>query len=227
MAAQYAADLRAFQPHGPYFLGGYCFGGNVVFEMARQLAAQGEKIALLALINCAPPNSNYARFRLTPVSAFRFLKNLVPWLGYVRHMNPAQRRGFFQWKIRAFQKRWRRLLHRARITAATIDVDEVVDLSAQPEDRRQLWEAHVRMLLAHQTKPYAGRVTLFRTRAHSLFCSFDPAFGWHDYADDVTMHIVPGAHESILDEPHVRTLAEVMKQCLAEIHSQQTGGNLK
>ncbi|HEX4646645.1 MAG TPA: amino acid adenylation domain-containing protein, partial [Verrucomicrobiae bacterium] len=62
MAAQYVADLRAFQPHGPYRLGGYCFGGNVAYEMARLLREQGETISLLALINCAPPNSSYARF---------------------------------------------------------------------------------------------------------------------------------------------------------------------
>jgi len=53
MAAQYVADIRAFAPHGPYHLGGYCFGGNVAYEMARQLEAQGERVALLAVLNCA------------------------------------------------------------------------------------------------------------------------------------------------------------------------------
>ncbi|HEV2437634.1 MAG TPA: amino acid adenylation domain-containing protein [Verrucomicrobiae bacterium] len=227
MASHYVAGLRAFRPHGPYYLGGYCFGGNVAYEMARQLEAQGEKIALLALINCAPPNSSYARFKLTPVSVFKFLRNLVHWLNYIRHMTDSQRRDFFRWKIRAFKKRWRRLRHRMRITTATVDVDEVVDLSAQPEDRRRLWEAHVRALLAHHTRPYAGRVTLFRTRAHSLFCSFDHTFGWRDYAGTVTVRIVSGAHESVLDEPHVRTLAEALKQCLDQIQTGQTGGNPK
>ena len=72
MAAQYIADLRAFQPRGPYQLGGYCFGGNVAYEMARQLRAQGERISLLALINCAPPNCGYAHFvsRRRPFSSF-------------------------------------------------------------------------------------------------------------------------------------------------------------
>src|SRR5258706_169280 len=68
MAAQYVADLRAFQPHGPYQIGGYCFGGNVAYEMARQLHAQGETISSLALIDCAPSNCSYAHFRFTPRS---------------------------------------------------------------------------------------------------------------------------------------------------------------
>src|SRR5205085_5144245 len=54
IAAHYVADMRARQPHGPYYLGGYCFGGNVAYEMARQLDAQGERTALLALMNSAP-----------------------------------------------------------------------------------------------------------------------------------------------------------------------------
>jgi len=221
MAAQYVADLRAFRPCGPYYLGGYCFGGNIAYEMARQLAAQGEKIALLALINCAPPNSSYARFRLTPVSVFKFLMNLVHWLGYLRHMNRGQRLDFFRWRIRAFKKHRQRLLRRAQSTAATVDVDELVDLSAQPEDRRKLWEAHVRALLGHHTKPYAGGVMLFRTRAHSLFCSFDRAFGWRDYAGAVSVRIVSGAHESVLDEPHVRTLSVAIKKCLGEMQNRR------
>src|SRR5206468_10373945 len=65
MAAQYIADLRALQPVGPYFLGGYCFGGNVAYEMARQLRRQGEEIGLLALMNCAPPNSRYFQVRFS------------------------------------------------------------------------------------------------------------------------------------------------------------------
>ena len=37
MATHYVEKVRAFQPVGPYYLGGYCFGGNVAQEMARQL----------------------------------------------------------------------------------------------------------------------------------------------------------------------------------------------
>src|SRR5581483_9438699 len=47
MAAQYVADLLRFQPAGPFYLGGYCFGGLVAYEMARQLKAQGHETALL------------------------------------------------------------------------------------------------------------------------------------------------------------------------------------
>ena len=49
MARFYLEEVRALQPHGPYYLGGYCFGGNVAYEMARQLRAQGERVAQILL----------------------------------------------------------------------------------------------------------------------------------------------------------------------------------
>jgi thioesterase domain-containing protein len=39
MAAYYLRGVREVQPHGPYCLAGYSFGGFVVFEMAQQLQA--------------------------------------------------------------------------------------------------------------------------------------------------------------------------------------------
>jgi amino acid adenylation domain-containing protein len=49
-AALYLEEIRTVQPEGPYFLGGYCTGGTIAFEMAQQLQAQGQQVALLALI---------------------------------------------------------------------------------------------------------------------------------------------------------------------------------
>ena len=51
MAAAYAKEIRKKQPRGPYFLGGYCMGGTVAYEIAQQLHAQGERVALLALFD--------------------------------------------------------------------------------------------------------------------------------------------------------------------------------
>src|SRR5690606_7286479 len=61
MAAHYVAEIRTVQPRGPYYLSGYCFGGNVAYEMARQLEAAGETVALLALLDSAASNSTYQR----------------------------------------------------------------------------------------------------------------------------------------------------------------------
>ena len=51
LAALYVADILAFQPIGPYHLIGSSFGGMVVFEMARQLHAQGHEVGLVGMLD--------------------------------------------------------------------------------------------------------------------------------------------------------------------------------
>ncbi|MEM7537924.1 MAG: amino acid adenylation domain-containing protein, partial [Chloroflexota bacterium] len=55
MAAYYLSALRTMQPEGPYLLGGYSFGCQVAFEMARQLQAQGSETRRLILFDSGAP----------------------------------------------------------------------------------------------------------------------------------------------------------------------------
>ncbi|MFH8407132.1 non-ribosomal peptide synthase/polyketide synthase [Streptomyces sp. NPDC018019] len=54
MAADYLERIRTVQPAGPYHLLGWSFGGAVAHAMATRLQRQGEKVALLALLDTAP-----------------------------------------------------------------------------------------------------------------------------------------------------------------------------
>ncbi len=215
MAAQYVADLRAFQPHGPYFLGGYCFGGNVAYEMACQLTAQGEHVEVLAVMNCAPPNSDYGNIKWTPRFAWKFLKNLSLLTLNTLQWTPQQRRDFIWWKARLMKERLSKLLHNRADEPERVPVECLVDLSLFTGAQRRLWQSHIEALLCYHPQPYAGKVMLFRARVHPLFCSFDPLCGWAALAQGgVTLKIVDGPHEGILDEPHVRLLASELKACL-------------
>jgi thioesterase domain-containing protein/aryl carrier-like protein len=51
MAGDYLDEIRAVQPAGPYNLLGWSFGGLIAYEMACQLQAAGEEVALLALLD--------------------------------------------------------------------------------------------------------------------------------------------------------------------------------
>mgnify|MGYP001602628699 CR=1 FL=1 len=224
MAAHYVADLQAFQPQGPYLLGGYCFGGNVAYEMARQLHAQGEQVALLALMNCAPPNTDYEnpRLRWSPRWLAGFIGNFFYWVGsFLFRWTPRERREFVRWKLRLVAKKVTALFGCRGTELGRCDVDELVDLAAYADGERRLWETHVRALIRYHPQPYAGRVTLFRTRGHSLFCSFDENYGWGELAaGGVGCKIIPGEHGNILDEAHVGAMADEVRGCL-----QAPGGN--
>lgn len=51
IAARYLAAMREAQPHGPYYLAGFSFGGRVALEMAHLLHQMSEEVALLAIID--------------------------------------------------------------------------------------------------------------------------------------------------------------------------------
>jgi aspartate racemase len=50
IAAHYLSAILTVQPRGPYFLGGYCFGGMVAFEIAQQLQKQAEQVPLIVFL---------------------------------------------------------------------------------------------------------------------------------------------------------------------------------
>src|SRR6185437_9680947 len=197
--------------------GGYCFGGNVALEMARQLHEQGEEVALLALLNCSPPNSEYERVSWTPAWFGRFGKNLVYWADYFRHWTPTQRREFFRCKKEVVKQRILGMLKRDSRVPLKIDAGNLVDLSSFPADQRKLWRTHIGALLNFHPKFYSGRVHLFRSPGHPMLCSFSPDYGWGSLTKGVDITIVPGVHEKILEEPCVRSLAKELKVHLDEL----------
>jgi thioesterase domain-containing protein len=213
MAAQYVADLRKFQPSGPYHLGGYCFGGNVAYEMARQLREQKQEVALLFLMNCWPNNSSYTRLRFTPVFLAKILWNFCIRMLYQIRSNAAQPRDFFKWRAAWLLKRIKSMF--APQTAESLAVEDIVDLSSRPEHERELWRTHVEAWLHYQPLPYDGQIVLFRTRGHPLVCSCDNQMGWGGYAKGgVLVRVCPGDHQSILEEANVSSTAAKLKTVL-------------
>ena len=127
MASCYVAEMLGLQPHGPYYVGGYCFGGNVAYEMARQLHARGESVALVALLDSAPSNAGYEKVTWWhPGFAFRFIRNFGYWFTDFRRLDPQDRRRFVVRKTRVLGRKLTRRLRFGR-GAAPVDVEEVIE----------------------------------------------------------------------------------------------------
>jgi thioesterase domain-containing protein len=221
MAANYVADLRSHRPHGPYLIGGYCFGGVVAYEMARILETQGEPVALLALINCSPPNTEYDRPRRTWRWRLKFVRNLSYWIGcFLFSWSLKERIEFVRGKTRLLRKKATGPIAQDATEMAVADLDELLNLADYSKKQRELWQSHIRSLLAYRPKPYSGRVTLFRTRGHALFTSFDENYGWGELArGGIAMQIMPGGHGNVLDEPHVRAVARGFAELAAGVNT--------
>ena len=53
----YVEMIRSIQPHGPYNIAGYSYGGNMALEMAIQLSKEEQEVAFLGMLDSFPPSA--------------------------------------------------------------------------------------------------------------------------------------------------------------------------
>jgi amino acid adenylation domain-containing protein len=231
MATRYIAAMRSVQPHGPYRMGGYCFGGVVAFEMARQLEAQGEQAALVAIMEgYAPGARRRSARRLDAQRLLAIWRNLPYWLEDYWRLGAQE----IVWRAQRKMHRWRwRLIHGAQ-KATPVDIRDVLadDAVFVPDHQRRLMEIHLAAIRAYRPQPYRGTVTFFaargRTITSALTGSLDPQRGWGALAlGGVTVHTVEGGHRNIHLPPNVASLAAALGDSLEksyqpEFHASQS-----
>jgi amino acid adenylation domain-containing protein len=197
IAESFVRDIRSLQPTGPYFLGGWSFGGNVAFAMAEQLRAQGEVVGLLALLDTVGPGYPQRR----------------PWREQVRwHLRKMQGLGFggrLRYLATATQERTQLIWLNCRELAAKL-------MGRRPFSRMES------EYFADRAS-YPGPVVLFMAEStiaeteDKPWVSFDPLFGWRPLIDGaISVHRVPGDHGSIFEEPGVAQMAERLREHFAE-----------
>ncbi|QQD77436.1 amino acid adenylation domain-containing protein [Curtobacterium sp. YC1] len=54
LLTEYVTAIRGEQPHGPYLLVGYSFGGRLAHHIAARLQEEGDEVALLAVLDAYP-----------------------------------------------------------------------------------------------------------------------------------------------------------------------------
>ena len=194
MAAQYVSEIRKIQPRGPYFLGGYCFGGIVAVEMAQQLRCAGEEPALVALFS-APLRFNRRTNNVTvvPPSSRKDLRALIRSLRAVL--------------IEQLKKiKWGTL---AGVQMGTCELflhfgKPVPQFLRNTYVGRMLYRAE----MAYIPEPYPGTLDLFYQLG---LWDDDPGLGWNGLADRLEHHIISDtqaeSRRDIFNPPVVQLLA--------------------
>ncbi len=219
LATHYIKELRAFRQQGPYFLAGFCFGGLVAYEMARQLTEQGEQIALLALIDSVTPGyrppESYAETEDPTSRSKQRYKRLTT----VRHRDKPV------FLAKAFLRRVKNMVNsnaekiKFHIQKGICKIHLWLDIPI-PVSLRDFYivENYVEAIGAYKPKGYAGKLVLFRSEELS---EYDSDLGWKRVTQgEVKVHNVTGTHMSMInDDENVEILA---KELSAEIEQAQT-----
>lgn len=220
MASRYVNVIRAFQPHGPYHVGGYCFGGVVAYEIACQMEKLGEKVELVAIFEgFAPPKyvRNHSLFFFHPQRLFALLKSIPSWIQDYSGI------GFSQLlrRIRSTFSQLLLILQRRTDQRKRIRVQDLLDtdLDMIPDKYVELTLAHISALRRYNPGSYSGQVTLFRARNQSinevLFGSLDVEMGWGKVArGGVDVRVVNGFHRNIHMRPYVESLSAELRTSL-------------
>lgn len=219
MAALYIRSIQAeIQPHGPYYLGGYCFGGLMAYEMARQLSAQGEPVALVALFEAYPERVISQPWRyLYPRNILAFLRNMPGWLAAEKASLQRRRERMDRW-IEEWGSAPQGLadVHR---TGELLDPTALIYPGFS-----QVAAAHLRAIQNYNPGQYPGRVDVFRVSVLRLTSPLDTDLGWSRYAaGGVRVHEIPGAHDNFLEPPYVEGLADLLRAELTRLRHGSEG----
>jgi thioesterase domain-containing protein/acyl carrier protein len=210
MAARYVKEIRRVQPHGPYYLGGYCMGGTVAYEVAQQLLAQGEPIAFLGLFD----TMNWKKLPVSSPSrrAYQEVERLFFHLANFLKLDFAGQSKFFSEKMAALKNRlpvWKGMILAKFSSSASADNSESLLLG-------QVWRTNDTACNAYDAKPFRGTITDFRPLKQ---------YRWFDKADAkweklalgglkiVQLQVYPAG---MLVEPFVSHLAVALKTAMDE-----------
>ncbi len=209
-ATRYLQEIRKVQPHGPYLLGGHCYGGVLAFEMARQLHKQSDTVGLLVVIDAIlpetiiePTDDDDAKFLLRIAESMKTDSDvdfLVPF-EELRDLSLIE-------KLNLINKK-------ANFIFSDAEIQDFLRYY-------KLFKLHVQAMRNYIPQVYPLPITIFRASEEIIhdfdnreWFSSDPLLGWGKCSSQPIQTVdIPGDHFSILVEPHIQDLTKQLKRCI-------------
>jgi amino acid adenylation domain-containing protein len=209
MAAAHILAMRHVQAHGPYRLGGFCNGGLLAYEMARQLEREGEEIEFLGLINPSEPVQ------------FSFVRAVCRGLRRTGLISSGRQVDLFL-RIRHLERHIYRRLRPRAIRVQDFEKLLVIEsrLAGMFPPREALYNDYVSVFTwaatGYRTGNFQGKITFYWAREEpGIAGTWLPVTGRKERAD-VEEHIVAGTQMSCVTD-HIQELAETLGGCLSRL----------
>jgi acetoacetyl-CoA synthetase len=197
IATCFVKAVRRVQPHGPYAIVGYSFGGLVAYEMACQLSEAGEELEHVVLLDTA------IHPRFLPLRAR--IRRRMRLFGLI-HQRMRRLR-----KLAAFRYAVRELRHlvngvRLRLGAHEVHLGDKLRLPPELERVRAAFSA---AFISYRPRRYGGTL-LFVRASERPAKDADPLPLWTSIAARVEVEEIPGNHYALIEEPAVERVAAIL-----------------
>ncbi len=233
-ASLYLSEIRKVQPHGPYYLGGGCYGGLIAFEMARQLEEQGEPVAALMLME----TYNFAfgkflpRHELLRRNVNFYCRRVAMHTTKLAKLPPREWARYVEGRLRTTRKYVSELSKMVLGLGGSqypLDPKSVVIEGATGtqfgEILKRVRQASLIAADKYVPKPFGGRAVIFVASRRIVEQYDDRYLGWGPVVrGGIEVIEIPGDHDSIFAEPDIRPMAEGVNAKLLEAQPASKAG---
>ncbi len=207
----FVGEIRKAQPDGPYHLVGLCWGGAVAFEIAQQLTAEKQDVAMLAMIQTFAPGGAAVSYRVPTVfhQLMFVVRRVISHMRSFKDVNPKQ------WLAHSWKK--------SRILKQIVEKRDLYRGDRTTLYRDLVQNANSRAFSRYSPQSYKGAILFIMPSNRDLGRTRDPSLYWANLAQQGLTYSQIGGDDSgsLLRHPNVRQLADVLTE-----HLRQTGSRL-
>ncbi len=234
--------VRRLDIRGAWLLGGWSFGGVMALELGERLAAEGQRVGLVLMIDTRKPKARPETkpgVRM-PVRLRKLGRQIVEYseletrrerLAYLRmRLDPlrglAKRRDRKARRLARAEKKQRRGAERSVKAAARPETPpEGLIVTRWTGERMTFLQRAIHVAyLKYRSHPTALPLALLRTQESMLRSGDDPALGWWPLARGrFSVEQVAGSHWTIFDPAHIQTLAPQVDRVLCQAADAERG----
>ena len=205
LAAYFAFQVKRLRLDGPYIIAGYCAGGSVALELARQLEASGAQIHSIALFGSPFP------------SYFRWPAQLALGLAHEAH------RGFAHLRALATQPWWKYLARKLREREKRRSARLARSADPVLERRARVERATLAAVRRYRPRPFEGTLNVFHPSRQWL----QPGVGalrWRKLATGEDYFGPDGCRRpEMLREGNAPVFADLFRRCYGRVGGKSEG----
>jgi thioesterase domain-containing protein/acyl carrier protein len=204
MATDYIKALQVRQPEGPYWLGGSSFGGTCALEMAQQLLATGQKVALLTLLDTPRLDNRGISAEILGddlnllAALLRMSDDFAISLDEIRTL-PQEK------QLTAYLEQY------AKVSKKTFALTALEDMRYL----LRLFRTNYQSMVDYHPQRYPDHIVFFSASDRDETNPPHPERGWLELVTGgIEVYEVPGNHITMNHSPHVEVIAKQLQKYL-------------